>query len=135
MKRSTRTTWTIRSCSALASGSIRPQMVKGPPYSSCSRTHDRTYDVKKKNVFVSPRYSPIGLQLFFENVSQDTAFAESSTKDSGPTAVGVKRMDTGDLQVCLAVSSWRLDAGALWRTCESQHGQGTRGNGVPGLNS
>ena len=30
---------------------------------------------KKKNVF-SARYSPIGLQMFFENVSQDPAFAE-----------------------------------------------------------
>ena len=44
----------------------------------------------------------------------------------GPTAVGVMRMD------CFVVAAWcRRTLG----TCEWQHGQGTHGNGMPGLNS
>ena len=76
-------------------------------------------DTRPHMMFKNTFFLPATLRLvfncfFFENVSQDCAFAESSTKDSRPTAVGVKRMDTGDLQVPLAVSSWRLGAGELW---------------------
>ena len=95
----------------------------------------RPHMMFKKSVFFLPAALPLVLNCLFRMFHRTLLSLNPPPRTPGPTAVGVKQMDTGDFQVSLAVSSWRLGAGALWGTCESRHGQGTHGNGVPGLNS